>query len=96
MQVLTSKCVTGVEVSVPASSARFGARRAPSGRMRQSPARRRSWCIGASQHSRYVSPPMSSIVQLFSRTATAPLHTHADLGGNKFALVYKSAQSLAQ
>jgi hypothetical protein len=32
MQVLTSECVTGAEVSVRVSSTRFGARQAPSSR----------------------------------------------------------------
>jgi hypothetical protein len=98
MQVLTSECVTGVEVSVRASSTRFGAKRADSDNQHVTTAWHTAGLVRrASQGSlASISLLTNSIVQLFSTTATAPLHTHADLGRNKFALVYKSAQSLSQ
>jgi hypothetical protein len=73
MQVLTTGCVTGMEVSVRASSTRFGARRVPSSRQNATIAWHKAELLRwASQRSGYISLPMNSIVQLFSRTATAP------------------------
>jgi hypothetical protein len=96
-QVLTSECVTGVEVSVPTPSKRFGANRVDSDSQHVTTAWHTAGLVRrASQRSVRISLPMNLIEQLFSRVASSPLHTPADLGRNKFAFVYKIAQSLAQ